>query len=62
MDRRQSLQVEPVTLEGDVARREGTLRQHVIMPDGHYRDTIYYSILDREWELVKKGLARKLSR
>jgi RimJ/RimL family protein N-acetyltransferase len=43
------------------ARREGTLRQHVIMPDGHYRDTIYYSILDREWDLVKKGLLRKLS-
>lgn len=44
------------------ARKEGTLRQHVIMPDGYYRDTIYYSILDREWEQVKAALLQKLER
>ncbi|MCB8921820.1 MAG: GNAT family N-acetyltransferase [Ardenticatenaceae bacterium] len=37
------------------AVREGLLRQHVIMPDGYLRDTIYYSILDKEWPHVKEA-------
>lgn len=44
------------------AVREGVLRQHVIMPDGYVRDTIYYSILDREWPAVKAGLLDKLAK
>ncbi len=44
------------------AVREGVLRQHVIMPDGFLRDTVYYSILDREWPQVKADLLRKLKR
>lgn len=28
---------------------EGTLRSHTVMPDGFRRDTVYYSILKREW-------------
>ncbi|MFZ1750923.1 MAG: GNAT family protein [Saprospiraceae bacterium] len=29
---------------------EGKLRSHTVLSDGHRRDTVYYSILDDEWE------------
>jgi N-acetyltransferase len=35
---------------------EGILRQHMINDSGTLRDTIYYSILDREWPAVKARL------
>ncbi|MEK7677437.1 MAG: GNAT family protein [Verrucomicrobiota bacterium] len=44
------------------AREEGTLRQHVITASGRLRDTVYYSILDREWPEVKAGLEVRLRR
>lgn len=31
---------------------EGVLRHHVLMPDGHRRDTVYYSLLREEWFLL----------
>ena len=34
------------------ATEEGTLRQHMITASGRVRDTVYYSILDREWPEV----------
>jgi RimJ/RimL family protein N-acetyltransferase len=43
------------------AKREGVLRNHMIKPDGKYRDSVYYSILDNEWPEVKKRLGEKLS-
>jgi N-acetyltransferase len=42
------------------AVKEGTLRNHVIMPDGSYRHTVYYSVIDSEWPAVKKGLEAKM--
>jgi RimJ/RimL family protein N-acetyltransferase len=42
------------------ASYEGTLRRHVIMPDGSFRDTVVYSILDSEWAGVKAGLEERL--
>ncbi|MEL7484278.1 MAG: GNAT family protein [Planctomycetota bacterium] len=42
------------------ASYEGTLRQHVIMPDGSFRNTVVYSILDSEWAGVKAGLEERL--
>lgn len=30
---------------------EGVLRHHVLMPDGHRRDTVYYSMLREEWKV-----------
>jgi RimJ/RimL family protein N-acetyltransferase len=39
------------------AKREGVLRNHMILPDGRYRDSVFYSILDTEWPWVKKKLA-----
>ncbi|HTP03136.1 MAG TPA: GNAT family protein [Anaerolineales bacterium] len=44
------------------AVREGMLRNHLILPDGHVRHSIYYSILDSEWPSVKARLQQMLSR
>src|SRR5689334_21911060 len=39
---------------------EGILRQHMVLIDGSYRDSAYYSIIDAEWPAVKDNLAAKL--
>ena len=44
------------------AVKEGVLRNHMILPDGHYRHSVYYSILDSEWPAVKQRLEEMLSR
>lgn len=36
--------------------KEGVLRNHMIRPDGAYRDSVFYSILDTEWPAVKARL------
>jgi RimJ/RimL family protein N-acetyltransferase len=38
------------------AVKEGILRNHMILPDGYVRDSVYYSIIDREWPEVKLRL------
>ncbi len=43
------------------ARYEGDLRNHRIRPDGSYRHSSYYSILDTEWPAVKAGLLARLA-
>ena len=35
------------------AVKEGILRNHMILPDGYIRDSVFYSIVDSEWEGVK---------
>ena len=42
------------------AVKEGVLRNHYTLHDGTLRDSVFFSILDREWEDVKKGLEDKL--
>jgi N-acetyltransferase len=44
------------------AKQDGILRQHMRMPDGHLRDTVVYSILDREWPVVRANLENRLAR
>ena len=44
------------------AVKEGVLRNHMILPDGYYRHSVYYSILDTEWPAVKKRLEERLNR
>jgi RimJ/RimL family protein N-acetyltransferase len=44
------------------AAREGILRNHMILADGTFRDSVYYSIIDTEWPRVKAGLEEKLKR
>ncbi|GAB4504002.1 MAG: GNAT family protein [Anaerolineales bacterium] len=43
------------------ARREGVLRNHMILPDGRLRDSVFYSILDTEWPEIKMRLEELLS-
>ncbi len=38
------------------AVKEGVLRDHMILPDGTIRSSVYYSILAREWPYVKQRL------
>lgn len=38
------------------AKRDGVLRNHMILPDGRIRDTVVYSILQSEWPGLKKNL------
>jgi RimJ/RimL family protein N-acetyltransferase len=43
------------------AKEEGVLRQHIICDTGRLRDSVYYSVLDREWLIVKANLQSKLT-
>lgn len=42
------------------AVKEGVLRNHMILPDGRIRHSVFYSILDTEWSEVKKKLEEML--
>jgi len=44
------------------AKKDGVLRGHQRMADGRLRDTVVYSILDREWPGVKQNLNFLLAR
>jgi N-acetyltransferase len=44
------------------ALREGVLRDHMILPDGTVRSSVYYSILTQEWPGVKQRLEAMLQR
>ena len=43
------------------AKEEGTLRNHMIVHDGRYRHTVYFSVIDSEWPDVKANLEAKLA-
>jgi RimJ/RimL family protein N-acetyltransferase len=38
------------------AKKEGVLRNHMILPDGRQRHSVFYSIIDTEWVDVKSRL------
>lgn len=42
------------------AKQDGVLRQHRRDPDGSYRDTVVFSILNSEWPSVQRGLLADL--
>ena len=44
------------------AKQDGVLRNHRRLPDGSLRDTVVYSITDREWPAVRAGLRARLAR
>ena len=44
------------------AIKEGVLRNHMILPDGYFRHSVFYSVLDTEWEGVKNRLEGMLAR
>jgi RimJ/RimL family protein N-acetyltransferase len=43
------------------AKKEGVLRNHMILPDGRIRDSVFYSILDSEWPQVKINLEEMMN-
>ncbi len=43
------------------AKKEGVLRNHMILPDGYIRDSVFYSITDSEWTDVKVRLEKMLA-
>jgi N-acetyltransferase len=43
------------------AQFEGTLRNQRIRPDGSYRDTVIFSIIESEWPAVKARLEQRLA-
>jgi RimJ/RimL family protein N-acetyltransferase len=40
------------------AVEEGTLRKHMVMPDGSERDSVYFSVLDDDWPTIEARLGR----
>lgn len=44
------------------AKREGVLRNHMILPDGYIRHSVFYSVIDSEWAEVKKSLEAMLAK
>jgi RimJ/RimL family protein N-acetyltransferase len=38
------------------AKQDGILRNHRIVSEGNYRDTVVFSIIESEWNIVKKSL------
>lgn len=44
------------------AKQDGVLRNHIIDNTGCLRDTVVFSILNSEWQMVKKSLEFKMSR
>lgn len=49
-------------LEGIGATYEGTFRKHMVMPDGTFRDSAWYAILDDDWPAVKPRLVALAAR
>ncbi|MBO6634473.1 GNAT family protein [Parvibaculum sp.] len=43
------------------AVREGVFRRHMVLPDGHVRDTVYFSIIREEWPEVRARLDERLA-
>jgi RimJ/RimL family protein N-acetyltransferase len=44
------------------AKRDGVLRNHMILPDGTLRDTVVYSVIAPEWPAVRRHLRFLLER
>ncbi len=42
------------------AQREGVLRRHMVTQGGYVRDSVLYSITDKDWPQVRKSLEQKL--
>jgi RimJ/RimL family protein N-acetyltransferase len=43
------------------ATQEGILAKHMIMANGHVRDSVIFSIIDTAWPGVKAGLEKRLA-
>ncbi len=48
-------------MEALPARFEGIHRKHRLLPDGSWRDSAWYSVIDSEWPGVRANLERRLA-
>lgn len=44
------------------ATEEGTFRRHWLLPDGTWRDSVYFSVIAPEWPAVRANLTARLDR
>jgi RimJ/RimL family protein N-acetyltransferase len=44
------------------AQREGVMRKHKLRPDGSWRDTVTFSMIDDEWPAARAELEGRLTR
>ena len=44
------------------AKEEGLFRNHMVMPGGRIRHSVYFSIIDSEWREVKNELEKKMAK
>jgi RimJ/RimL family protein N-acetyltransferase len=44
------------------AKQEGIIRNERIMPNGRIRNAVRFSIIDTEWQQIKKDLIKRLSK
>lgn len=42
------------------AKQDGVLRNHQTLPDGSYRDTVVFSIIESEWPTCKRSLSYRI--
>ena len=49
-------------LAGIGAKEEGIFKNHMIMPDGRLRDSVYFSIIESERPEVKTKLEQRMDR
>lgn len=43
------------------AVREGVFRRHMVLADGHVRDSVYFSIIREEWPAARRRLEERLA-
>lgn len=43
------------------ATQEGILRRHMVVADSYVRDSVLFSIIDKEWPVVRNGLEQRLA-
>ncbi|MFJ9339684.1 GNAT family N-acetyltransferase [Streptomyces sp. NPDC101733] len=58
-DRRNSASRAAISRLG--ATEEGVMRAHMVMPDGHVRDTVLYALTRPEWPVAKAALTARLA-
>ena len=51
-----------MALAGIGAKEEGVFRNHMVMPGGRLRHSVYFSVIDSEWPEVKLKLEQRLER
>ena len=44
------------------ASYEGLMRNHIIMPDGHFRETAVYTIIPEQWDEISARLLRRINK